>query len=93
MNPSRRELLATFLGLPALLAGCADKQTPELPEGKLIGPSVDLGHRLRDGWRPEPQTWQDVPIVIVGGGVAGLASAWRLTRAGRACSPAVPCNR
>jgi protoporphyrinogen oxidase len=82
VKPSRRELLATFLGLPALLAGCASKQTPELPEGELIGPSVDLGHRLRDGWRPEPQTWEDVPVMIIGGGVAGLSAAWRLARSG-----------
>src|SRR5262249_35622048 len=39
-------------------------------------------HRVRDGWRPKPQTWDQVPIVIIGGGVAGLAAAWRLTRAG-----------
>jgi protoporphyrinogen oxidase len=83
MPPSRRELLAAFLGAPALLAGCSPR-VPPLPAGELVGPSVDLGHRLRDGWRPKPadDAWETVPVVIVGGGVAGLAAAWRFERAG-----------
>jgi protoporphyrinogen oxidase len=83
MPPTRRELLATFLGVPALLAGCSSR-VPPLPDGELIGPSLDLGHRLRDGWRPKPadDAWESVPVVIVGGGVAGLATAWRFERAG-----------
>src|SRR5207247_9395592 len=83
MSPSRRELLATFLGVPALLAGCSQR-TPPLPVGELVGPAVDLGHRLRDGWRPAPaaDAWESVPVVIVGGGAAGLAAAWRFERAG-----------
>ena len=84
-NPSRRDLIAAFLGGPALagLSGCGD--TPlSLPPGELIGPSVGVGHRLRDGWRPVPaaDAWEDHGTVIVGGGVAGLGAAWRLARAG-----------
>jgi len=82
VNPSRRELLATFLGLPALLAGCNSNGQPDLPEGEIVGPSDGLGHRLRDGWRPKPDTWEEVPVVIVGGGIAGLAAAWRMEREG-----------
>src|SRR5258708_3832585 len=88
MTPSRRELLAAFLGAPALLAGCSPR-VPPLPAGELVGPSVDLGHRLRDGWRPKPagDAWETVPVVIVGGGDAGLAAAWPV-RAGRGGVPA-----
>lgn len=85
MRPSRRDLLATFLGVPALVtAGCHSESVPPLPPGELVGPSDALGHRLRDGWRPTPaaDAWEKHRVVIVGGGVAGLAAAWRLHRAG-----------
>jgi protoporphyrinogen oxidase len=78
-------LFATFLGLPAAVtAGCHSADPPRLPPGELVGPSDVLGHRLRDGWRPAPaaDAWEKHGTVIVGGGVAGLAAAWRLARAG-----------
>jgi glycine/D-amino acid oxidase-like deaminating enzyme len=80
--PSRRDLLAAFLGLPAL-AGCSAR-TPPLPDGRLVGASLGLGHRLRQSPPPRPpaNAWQRVPVVIVGGGVAGLSAAWRFARAG-----------
>jgi phytoene dehydrogenase-like protein len=79
---SRRDLLAAFLGAPAALAGCS-APVPELA-GEIVGASEGLGHRLRDGIPPVPtaERWQRVGVVIVGGGVAGLAAAWRLLRAG-----------
>ena len=58
MRPTRRDLLATFLGLPALVtAGCHSDAVPPLPSGEIVGPSDALGHRLRDGWRPVPTAW------------------------------------
>ena len=43
-----------------------------------------IGHRLRDGLRvnPSQDQWQNVKVVIVGGGVAGLSAAHRLLKAG-----------
>ena len=80
---NRRELLAAFLGVPFALAACRSQtQTPALPEGEIVGASDGIGHLIRDGLRPEPESWERAGVVIVGGGVAGLAAAWRLMRAG-----------
>lgn len=89
----RREMLIAMLGLPAVLAGCdssdsagrriAEIGEPDFP-GRLVGPSVEIGHRLRDGWHlaPPADAWQTTGVVIIGGGVAGLSAAWRLRQAG-----------
>lgn len=81
----RRELLAGLLGLPAALAGCGRQSAdPLLPDGKLVGPSEALGHRLRKAERPTPaaDAWQRTGVVIVGGGMAGLAAAWQFLKRG-----------
>jgi hypothetical protein len=81
---NRRELLAAFLGLPVALAACQRSEEPPLPAGEIVGAADVFGHRLRDGVHVEvPQdAWSRVPIVIVGGGVAGLTAAWRLQHNG-----------
>lgn len=84
MHLNRRELIAAMLGAPALLAGCS-MATPSLPlQGELLGQSSDIGHRLRDGFRPTPSAdrWREVQVVIVGGGIAGLSAAWKLKQQG-----------
>lgn len=80
---SRRELIALMLGAPALLTGCSSKP-PLPPQGELFGQSWQIGHRLRDGFRPQPadDQWRDVEVAIVGGGAAGLSAAWTLKNAG-----------
>jgi phytoene dehydrogenase-like protein len=82
---TRRELLACLGALPlaSLFSGC-EKGAPPLPEGEIIGQSDAFGHRLQQGWRPEvaPRAWEQTPVLIVGGGVAGLSAAWRLQKAG-----------
>ncbi|MFO1043375.1 MAG: FAD-dependent oxidoreductase [Planctomycetaceae bacterium] len=83
MQINRRELIALMLGTPALLEGCAlSSRLP--PAGDLFGQSASVGHRLRDGLRPQPSdgAWKDVSVVIVGGGAAGLSAAWRLKQGG-----------
>jgi phytoene dehydrogenase-like protein len=80
---TRRDLLAAFLGVPAALAaGCSG--SPPLPDGKIVGASLALGHRLRESAIPVPpaERWESVPVVIVGGGLAGLSAAWRFLREG-----------
>lgn len=79
MKADRRSVLkggmaaATALALP----GC------EAPtEGSSGGADMALGHRLRDDAFPEPTREAHVPLLIAGGGVAGLAAGWRLREAG-----------
>lgn len=80
---TRREALAAILGSSAaFFPGCGDP-TPPLA-GEIVGASDALGHRLRDGFRPQPSpdAWRDVKVLIVGGGIAGLAAARKLKRSG-----------
>jgi hypothetical protein len=81
---NRREILAAFLGVPFALAACRRNEPPSLPAGEIIGASDAFGHRLRDGLRIEipKDAWIDIPLVIVGGGVAGLTAAWHLQKSG-----------
>ena len=80
---TRREILAAFLGMPVALAACRRTASP-FPDGEIVGTSDVFGHRLRDGLRVEvpADAWTNVPVVIVGGGVAGLTAAWQLQKSG-----------
>lgn len=74
----------TALGAAAMtapLGGCLPDNAP-MPPGDLLGMDLALGHRLRDGGFPPPQTTARTGIAIVGGGIAGLSAAWQLDRAG-----------
>jgi hypothetical protein len=79
---SRRDLLAAFLGAPFAALACRGERTTPLPPGDLVGASDRVGHRLRDGAVMEPSRWETHEVVIAGGGIAGLAAAWRLAQAG-----------
>lgn len=72
---TRREALAVFLGSAV---ACGVRREQALPPGELAGASHQLGHRLRSGAVPVPARWESHDVVIAGGGVAGLAAAWRL---------------
>jgi hypothetical protein len=83
MNLSRRELLATFLGAPFALTACREIDLPKrFPEGEIVGPNVSHGHVLREGrsFEVPKDNWRSVPVAIVGGGVAGLSAAWKLSK-------------
>lgn len=81
-GPSRRDLLAALLGMPAALAGCALRRHHPLPPGEIVGASAGVGHRLREAPPPRPAHWERAGVVIVGAGIAGLAAAWRFRKAG-----------
>ena len=78
----RRDFLASLAAASAAsLTGCNRAPTP-LPPGELLGTSLDLGHRLRDGAFPAPSETRSVPVLIVGAGIGGLAAGWKLAKSG-----------
>jgi monoamine oxidase len=78
----RRDFLALTGGvLTGALAACHDVPPP-LPPGELSGGDFALGHCLALGGFPPPVETREIPILIVGAGIAGLSAAWRLRREG-----------
>jgi len=76
----RRALLsgAIVLGAGACRPGAAGPT-----DGRIVGAGHSIGHLLRDPDRlPPPSTSERRAVAIVGGGVAGLAAAWQLSRRG-----------
>lgn len=69
-------------GLAGLAVGC---RRPEAPvERAFVGPDPERGHLLRDGAvaaAPVGDTTR-CDVLVIGGGAAGMAAAWRLARAG-----------
>jgi NAD(P)-binding Rossmann-like domain len=79
LNSTRREFCAVGA---AALVGLSVKSERAIP-GEFVNDSFQAGHRLRDGAQfPAPRQVIRVPLVIVGGGVAGLSAAWRLQKRG-----------
>ena len=71
---------AAAVGVAGSWTGC--RPAPPSIEGTIVGPNRELGHRLRDGGLPTPERFERVDVVVVGAGVAGLAAARTLSRAG-----------
>ncbi len=68
--------------LSAALAGLTAKADRRV-EGSFVNEAFALGHQLRDGAKfPQPVRQVRVPVVIVGGGMAGLNAGWWLERNG-----------
>lgn len=75
---TRREFIGGALAAAAFGACRTEREIP----GELLGPNHALGHKLRAGGFPAPSSTERVPVVIVGGGVAGLTAGWKLLRSG-----------
>ena len=74
-------LAARIVGAPALL-GLSHKGRSRITGG-WVNESAAAGHRLRDRVpMPPPARARRVPVVIIGGGIAGLSAAWQLERRG-----------
>jgi phytoene dehydrogenase-like protein len=88
---SRRELLFGLLGPSAgaaAFAACSrgrSRSTELAFPGRIVGPDVALGHRLRDGdpaLTAPPEQTESIPVLVLGAGAAGLSAAWALARGG-----------
>ena len=85
MKLSRRQLIAGGLAsLCSLLlyrfaqnSNISNKVIP----GELLGASSNIGHKLRSGGFPQPSKHLKKNVVIVGGGISGLAAGYRLAKA------------
>ncbi len=84
MLTSRRELIASFLGIAVADLACRRNQTrAQIPGGFADASIVETGHLLRDGLPPlAREVERSIDVLIVGGGASGLSAAWRLAAAG-----------
>ena len=79
MSISRRKFLQSS---SAALVGLSLKSDRPIA-GSFVNESFQQGHRLRDHASfPAPKQTVKTPVVIVGGGIAGLSAAWRLNKKG-----------
>jgi len=79
LSISRREFLQST---SAALIGLSFKGERPIA-GSFVNDSFQQGHLLRDRASfPAPKQTLKVPVVIVGGGIAGLSAAWRLNKKG-----------
>ena len=75
MSPSRRQFCTALVGMTAK----ADRRIA----GSFVNDSFSAGHRIRDRASIAAATRDErIPVVIVGGGIAGLSAAWRLNKRG-----------
>lgn len=82
MITRRRLLRDSLAALTATsLAGCELPGARNIP-GRLVDSGASLGHQFRDGKTPAPTATRRAHVVIVGGGIAGLAAARTLRRLG-----------
>jgi protoporphyrinogen oxidase len=82
MKPSRRDLIASFLGLAVADAACRRREAPPL-SGVLVDAAHETGHLLRGAPLPRAgEVSRVLDVLVVGAGAAGLSAAWRLRGAG-----------
>ncbi|HEX8194750.1 MAG TPA: FAD-dependent oxidoreductase [Pyrinomonadaceae bacterium] len=77
--------MTAFLGAPFALAACRTENNISNISGEIVGASADLGHRLRDSnvrFEIPPDKFENKKVVIIGGGIAGLAAAWKFLKNG-----------
>jgi len=76
---SRRQFLHSA---SAALIGLSVKSDRPIA-GSFVNDSFQLGHQLRDHASfPAPKQVVKVPVLIIGGGMAGLSAAWKLEKRG-----------
>jgi len=84
MKITRRAMLigsAVLAGSLAVARGIFPLPKPTIP-GAILGAASSAGHRLRHPDFPSPSETIDKELVIIGGGIAGLAAGYRLAQCG-----------
>jgi monoamine oxidase len=80
MSATRRDFIAMMLGAPLAMA-CRGTPARATPPGVLVDTGMARAHAtIRDAAPPVVTQWRQHRVVIVGGGIAGLAAAWELRR-------------
>ncbi len=74
--------LGKYTGFISALSDHGFKFPTKSIPGEILGASFSLGHKLRSGIFPSPSRTIQKDVVIVGGGIAGLAAGYRLAKAG-----------
>ena len=85
MKITRRNFLLGTVATAALAAVgklFSLHQVDTVIPGEILGASSKIGHKLWKKEFPEPEETVQKDIVIVGGGIAGLAAGYRLKKAG-----------
>ncbi|MCW7540854.1 FAD-dependent oxidoreductase [Aquabacterium sp. A7-Y] len=87
MALTRRALLGgAAASLTLVQSGCARRPSQPDFEGGWVGVSVERGHRVRElaksGALPAPAVRRRAAVLVVGGGIAGLAAARELALSG-----------
>mgnify|MGYP003952676655 CR=1 FL=1 len=81
-NISRRKLI--LLGLSAIplvsLLKFIREKSSKLISGKIIGASFQMAHLIRGAKFPKVRSSEEVDVIIVGGGIAGLSAAHHLQK-------------
>lgn len=78
----RRQFLGGLLVAP-WLASCRPGRPKLEIQGEILGANHQLGHRLRETRRQSFQGQRQYhKVLVLGGGIAGLCAAWRLSHAG-----------
>ena len=83
MTETRRQFSRQLVvGGCAALAGMTAKGESRIA-GSFVNDAFVRGHQIRDraSISPAPRV-ERIPLVIVGGGIAGLSAAWRLQKRG-----------
>lgn len=78
LKTTRRQFIAGALAAAAL-AGCKRHRAFA---GGIVGAGAAAGHRLRDGVFPPATETMAADVVVIGGGIAGLAAARKLQQQG-----------
>ena len=80
---NRRQFLISTAGVAtASFHSCLPHGKTNAFAGEILGASQNIGHLLRGNQIPRPSSDRKMPVVIVGGGMAGLSAGWKLKKAG-----------